>query len=53
MTPANHIAALAAVIAGAYATHLWWPEISRSLRNDFLIERRDAAPDEGLAKHAE
>lgn len=44
MTTANHVAAIAAVMAGAYATHVWWPEIRQSTGFGPTIEARDAAP---------
>lgn len=31
MTVSNHIAAIVAIVVGAYASHLWWPEIRHSL----------------------
>lgn len=31
MTVANHVAAIFAIVVGAYASHLWWPEIRASL----------------------
>jgi drug/metabolite transporter superfamily protein YnfA len=31
MTVANHVAAIVAIVVGAYAVHLWWREIRDSL----------------------
>jgi hypothetical protein len=31
MTFANHVAVIVAIVVGAYASHLWWPEIGDSL----------------------